>query len=129
MCVCVCVCTQQLDPSIDIKHVQEELPIYAVGSLTLDALRSVLRHLGAEEGGKSVIYISDIREVCVCVCLRAIITDHTDRGLARVWVCGCVCARGDVQRLVCVEGLVCVSAAAAVRTAWLGLLCVMLSDM
>lgn len=53
----------QLEGAFDLKRVLDDLPIYSVGSLTMEGLRAVLKYLGANQGGKCTVCISDIREV------------------------------------------------------------------
>lgn len=59
--------TQQplLEGAFDLKRVLDDLPIYSVGSLTMEGLRAVLTYLGANQGGKCTVCISDIREELV----------------------------------------------------------------
>eukprot|EP00197_Chlamydomonas_leiostraca_P007983 CAMPEP_0202863826 /NCGR_PEP_ID=MMETSP1391-20130828/4304_1 /ASSEMBLY_ACC=CAM_ASM_000867 /TAXON_ID=1034604 /ORGANISM="Chlamydomonas leiostraca, Strain SAG 11-49" /LENGTH=1425 /DNA_ID=CAMNT_0049543499 /DNA_START=116 /DNA_END=4393 /DNA_ORIENTATION=- len=49
----------------DVRRADDNLPIYAAGSLTLEGLRALLQQLGAKPGGDTHVIVSDIREELV----------------------------------------------------------------
>ncbi len=59
---CPVLCAQ----APDLRCALDNLPIYCAGSLTREGLRAVLQSLGAAQGGRRTICISDIREVRPC---------------------------------------------------------------